>query len=175
MDRDQTSMSMVNPNGRKATLLLVEDDPGHAELIRRALETHRPTACVEHVADGEVALDYLFRRGDYASLSVSPRPSVILLDLRLPKIDGLDVLKEIKASEDLRVIPVVILSTSDARRDLAAAYACHANSYLVKPVAFEQFLELMQDVVAYWLGWNTPVHGDTDASRPYVRSTASIR
>jgi len=104
--------------------------------------------------EGEAALDYLFRRAKYAEPDTSPRPHVILLDLRLPKIDGLGVLKEIKAAKELCRIPVVVVTTSEAERDLVQAYDGHANSYLVKPVSFSKFTQLMTDLGFYWLGWN---------------------
>ena len=107
------------------------------------------------MADGEAALDYLFRRGQYADPEQSPRPHVILLDLRLPKIDGLEVLEQIKKAEELRRIPVVILTTSKEEADVARAYDHYVNSYLVKPVDFTEFTKLMETLGCYWLGWNT--------------------
>ncbi len=136
------------------TILLIEDNLDHVELIKRGLQNHQIPNMIHHVADGEAALDYLFQRGEYADPAKSPRPHVILLDLRLPKIDGLQVLKEIKDDADLQHIPVVILSTSEAEKDLAQAYGRHANSYLVKPVDFEKFTQLMNDLGFYWLSWN---------------------
>ncbi len=136
------------------TILLVEDNPDHAELVRRSLEGHRITNRIHHVADGEAALDYLFRQGIYADPAKSPRPQLILLDLRLPRIDGFEVLEKTKASEATRDIPVVILTTSEAQIDVARAYAHHANSYLVKPVDFDRFTEMMNLLGMYWLGWN---------------------
>ncbi|MFQ6041307.1 MAG: response regulator [Candidatus Poribacteria bacterium] len=140
--------------GEPLVILLVEDNLGHAELVIRSFQEHRVANKIHHVLDGEVALDYLFRRGDYADPENSPRPHLILLDLRLPRIDGLEVLKEIKVDEKLRCIPVVILTTSEAESDLARAYDNHANSYLVKPVDFDKFTQLMQDLGFYWLCWN---------------------
>jgi CheY-like chemotaxis protein len=135
-------------------ILLVEDNPDHAELILRSFEEHQAASQIYHVADGEMALDYLFRRGEYTNPAHSPRPHLILLDLRLPKIDGLEVLREIKHNHELRGIPVVILSTSEADADLAKAAEYFANSYLVKPVDFNKFTRLMTDLDTYWLGWN---------------------
>lgn len=135
-------------------VLLVEDNPDHTEMIKRCFEEHKLPNRIHHVVDGETALDFVFRRGDYADPKKSPRPHVILLDLRLPKIDGLDVLKQIKASEELKVIPVVILTTSDADKDVANSYKNHANSYLVKPIDFDSFNQLINDLGFYWLGWN---------------------
>ncbi len=140
--------------GEPLVILLVEDNHDHAELIVRSFQDHRVTNKIYHVVDGEVALDYLFRRGQYTDPEKSPQPHVILLDLRLPKIDGLEVLKNIKADDELRCIPVIILTTSEAESDLARAYEHHANSYLVKPVDFGKFVQLMDNMGFYWLGWN---------------------
>ncbi|MBE7471688.1 MAG: response regulator [Anaerolineae bacterium] len=128
-------------------ILLVEDNPDHAELVRRSFQNHELANQIYHVADGEAALDYLLQQN-------FPRPHLILLDLRLPKIDGLEVLRQIKTNEELRRIPVVILTTSKAQGDLAGAYNNHVNSYLVKPVSFDKFTRLMDDLSHYWLGWN---------------------
>ena len=140
--------------GGPLTVLLVEDNEDHTELILRSLRDHRVANKIFHVADGEEALNYLFRRGDYTDPATSPRPHVVLLDLRLPKIDGLEVLKEIRTSEELSRTPVVILTTSRAEQDVARAYKYRANSYLVKPVDFDSFTRLMDDLGFYWLGWN---------------------
>ncbi len=141
-------------NGEPLVILLVEDNLDHTELIVRSFHDHRVVNQIYHVVDGEAALDYLFRRGEYVDPESSPQPHVILLDLRLPRIDGLEVLQEIKADEELRRIPVVVLTTSEAENDLAQAYEYHANSYLVKPVDFGKFTQLMDDLGFYWLGWN---------------------
>ncbi|MBC8553564.1 MAG: response regulator [Candidatus Brocadiales bacterium] len=141
-------------NGEPVTVLLVEDNIAHAELVIRSFEDHRIANKIYHVSDGEEALDYLFRRGDYAEPAKSPRPHVIFLDLRLPKIDGLEVLKEIKSTREVEKIPTVIFTTSSAEMDVAKAYEYHANSYLVKPVNFEKFNQLMDDIGFYWLAWN---------------------
>ena len=140
--------------GEPLVILLVEDNPDHTELILRSFQDYRVVNQIYHIPDGEAALDYLFRRGEYADPQKSPRPHVILLDLRLPKVDGMEVLKEIKAGEELRRIPVVILTTSEAERDIARAYDNHANSYLVKPIGFGKFTQLMDDLGFYWLCWN---------------------
>ncbi len=141
-------------NGEPLTILLVEDNPDHAELVMRNLEDSLVANRIIHVEDGEAALEYLFGRGDYADRDRFPRPDLALLDLRLPKIDGLEVLKEVKADPGLRPIPMVILTTSDAERDLAMAYEYHANSYVTKPVDFSQFNQLLHDLGFYWLAWN---------------------
>ena len=140
-------------------VLLVEDDPDHADLVTFSLTDSQPKAkVVHHVSDGDAALDYLFRRGDFANPHQSPRPHLILLDLRLPKVEGLTVLKELKTSADdeLRRIPVVVLTSSEADSDTAAAYDFRANSYVVKPVDYEKFHQLMADLGYYWLVWNRP-------------------
>lgn len=149
---------MEDPNrieGEPLNILLVEDNPAHAELVMRSFEDYMVANQITHVLDGEQALDYLFKRGEYASDDAkSPRPHVVLLDLRLPKVDGLEVLKQIKTDKNLHTIPVVILTTSDAEKDVAEAYDYNANSYLVKPVNFQKFSELMNALGFYWLGWN---------------------
>lgn len=135
-------------------ILFVEDNPDHAELVMRSFEDHKIPNRIHHLSDGEAALDYLFRRGAYSDPAASPRPHVMLLDLRLPKVDGLEVLKEIRKSKMLEKIPVVILSTSQAETDVKTAYEFYANSYLVKPLDFEDFSTMMDDLGLYWLSWN---------------------
>ena len=141
--------------GEPILVMLVEDNPDHAELVMRALADHRVANRIQHLLDGQSALDYLFRRSEYVDPEKSPRPHVILLDLRLPRVDGLEVLKQIKESDALRLIPIVVLTTSEAERDVVRAYTHHANSYLVKPVGYDEFNKMMEDLGFYWLGWNT--------------------
>ena len=136
------------------TILLVEDNLPHAELVKRTLESHQIAHRLYHVGDGEAALAYLFRQGAYADPATSPRPHVVLLDLRLPKLSGLEVLQAIRASSALHTLPVVVLTTSTAERDVVCAYEHHVNSYLIKPVDFAQFSQLMHDLGLYWLTWN---------------------
>ena len=143
--------------GEPLLILFIEDDLDHAELVVRNVEANHLGNQVVHLTDGAAALDYLFRRGAYADPAASPAPHLILLDLRLPKIDGLEVLKQIKEAEQLRRIPVVILTTSQAESDIVQAYDRHANSYLVKPVDFAKFVQLVRDMKFYWLAWNRPV------------------
>ena len=140
--------------GEPIVILLAEDDPAHAEIIRRTMKISRIVNRMEHVSDGQQALDYLYRREQYADPVTSPRPGLILLDLRMPRIDGLDVLRQVKSDPDLARIPTVILTTSAAENDMARAYDQHANSYLVKPVDFEKFTNMMETVGYYWLMWN---------------------
>ena len=142
-------------NGEPILVMLIEDNADHAELIIRTLEEHKIANQVRHFFDGQTALDYLFQRGEFSDPAKNVRPQVILLDLRLPRVDGIDVLKAIKTDENLKCIPVVILTTSEAEKDVAKAYSHHANSYLVKPVGFEEFNQLMENLGFYWLSWNT--------------------
>lgn len=141
--------------GEPILVMLVEDNVDHAELVIRTLEEHRIANRVRHFLDGQSALDYLFQRGEFANRTDNVRPHVILLDLRLPRVDGIDVLKAIKENDHLKTIPVVVLTTSEAEKDVAKAYYNHANSYLVKPVGFDEFKRLMDDLGFYWLSWNT--------------------
>ncbi len=141
-------------NGEALTILLVEDNLDHAELVMRNMEDSLVANTIIHVEDGEAALDYLFGRHKYADRTQFPMPHLMLLDLRLPKIDGLEVLKEVKSDPILRALPVVILTSSDAERDLVKAHEYHANSYITKPVDFNQFSNLLKDLGFYWLAWN---------------------
>ena len=141
-------------NGEALTILLVEDNLDHAELVMRNMEDFKVANIINHVEDGEAALDYLYGRGKFADRKQFPLPHLMLLDLRLPKIDGLEVLKEVKNDPFLRALPVVILTTSDAERDQVIAYEYHANSYITKPVDFSQFSRLLKDLGFYWLAWN---------------------
>jgi CheY-like chemotaxis protein len=141
--------------GEPVLVMLVEDNIDHAELVIRTLEDHRIANKIIHFMDGQLALDYLFRRNGYQDPISSPRPHMILLDLRLPRVDGLEVLRIVKEQDDLKIIPVIILTTSEADKDMLHAYDLHVNSYLVKPVGFEDFSKLMNDLGFYWLGWNS--------------------
>ena len=133
-------------------ILLVEDDPDHAELVRRGLESYGSRIVLTHVEDGEAALDYL---REHAPRESAGRPHLILLDLRLPRVDGLEVLREIKGGPDLSDIPCVVLTTSHAEGDMVKAYQLHANSYLVKPGEYDRFVDLIAGVERYWLEQNT--------------------
>lgn len=144
--------------GQPVTILLVEDDPAHAEIVRRNLGTSRIANHLFHVPDGQEALDYLYNENHYEDSQKYPRPGLILLDLRLPKVDGLEVLARIKGDEKLATIPTVILTTSAAETDIAKAYQSHANSYLVKPIDFSKFVDLLDTFGFYWLLWNELPH-----------------
>ncbi len=140
-------------------ILLVEDNDDHAELVVRSLEEQSPAPSIRRVRDGEAALDYLHRRGAFREPNDAPRPDLVFLDLGLPRVDGLEVLRQIKEEPLLRELPVVVLTSSDADADLARAYGSHANAYLVKPVDFSSIQVMMQDVGAFWLRWNRRVQG----------------
>ena len=140
---------MKTKQGEAISILLVEDNEDHAHLVMRKLRSFQVANKISHVEDGESALLFLEKAKKENNL-----PNIILLDLRLPKIDGLEVLKQVKTNPDCMNIPVVILTTSDAETDIAKAYHLHANSYLVKPVNFENFTELMEVLGFYWICWN---------------------
>ncbi len=144
--------------GEPILVMLVEDNLDHAELVIRTLEDHRIANRIRHFVDGQSALDYLMRQGQYADPESSPRPHVILLDLRLPRVDGLEVLQTIKQDSELKSIPVVVLTTSEAEKDVVRAYDNYVNSYLVKPLGYDEFRKLMEDLGFYWLSWNTHPH-----------------
>ena len=139
------------------TLLLVEDNPSDEELTLRALRKSGIANDVAVARDGAEALDYLFARGTHADRARAELPQVVLLDLNLPKIGGLDVLRAIRADERTRHLPVVILTSSHEDRDLVAGYASGANSYVVKPVDFTQFSEAVRQLGLYWLVLNKRV------------------
>lgn len=131
-------------------ILLVEDNPNDAELALRALKKHNLANRVEWVKDGEAALDFLFHRGAYEN-SVTGLPRVVLLDLRLPKIDGTEVLKQIRAHPDTHGLPVVVLTSSKEERDVVATYNLGVNSFVAKPVAFDEFSRVVADLGMYWV------------------------
>jgi two-component system, response regulator len=132
-------------------ILLVEDNPHDADLTIRSLKKHNLGNRLVHVEDGVAALDFVFGRGKYATETAVQRPKVILLDIKLPKLDGLDVLKEIKSHPETQAIPVVMLTSSREDPDIQRAYHHGANSYVVKPVDFESFREAVSTLGMYWL------------------------
>jgi CheY-like chemotaxis protein len=140
--------------GKPVTILLVEDDPAHAEIVRRSLSDSRIANRVVHVNDGQAAMDYLFHEGEYSDPVGHPIPSLILLDLRLPRVDGMEVLHRIKNDETLRHIPTVVLTTSAAEADMVRAYDGGAGSYLIKPMNLAKLMKLMEVFGFYWLIWN---------------------
>ena len=137
-------------------ILLVEDNPNDEELTLRALKKHNITNRVHVVKDGAEALEYIFATGAYADRDINHHPKVILLDLKLPKVDGLEVLRQIKSNERTKVIPVVVLTSSKEERDLVESYKLGANSYITKPVDFESFVKAVSELGLYWLLLNQP-------------------
>jgi two-component system, response regulator len=132
-------------------ILLIEDNPQDAELTIRALKKNNMANNIHHVKDGAEALDFIFGSGAYASRKVENGPKVVLLDLKLPKVDGLEVLKKMKSDERTQMIPVVALTSSKEDRDVLASYKLGINSYIVKPVQFEKFTESVKQLGLYWL------------------------
>jgi CheY-like chemotaxis protein len=141
---------------RPVTILIVEDNDDHMFLVKRALRDSGLANDIRSVTTGEDALDYLFRRGQYQDPAASPRPGLILLDLKLPGIDGIEVLKTIKEHAQLRLIPVVMLTTSASDSEVLASYGCGVNSYIQKPVDFAKFADTVKGLQMYWLLLNTP-------------------
>lgn len=138
-------------NDQIVELLLVEDNPHDAELALRALNRHNLANSIVHVTDGAEALDFLYARNAHAGRNKKNQPKVILLDLKLPRVDGLEVLRTMKGDPALRPIPVVVLTTSREESDLLTSYQLGVNSYIVKPVDFPQFVEAIRQLGFYWL------------------------
>lgn len=137
-------------------ILLVEDNPRDVDLTLRAMKKRNLANKVQVARDGVEALDYLFGEGQFAGRDIKQRPRVILLDLKLPKVDGLEVLRRIKGDERTRTIPVVVLTSSREDRDLMESYQLGVNSYITKPVDFDKFLDCVQKLGMYWLLLNQP-------------------
>lgn len=137
-------------------ILLVEDNPHDAELTLRALRKRHLANHLIHVVDGQEALDFLFGAGAYAGRNVNQLPRVVLLDLKLPKLSGIEVLRQVRLDTRTRLVPVVMLTSSHEDRDVIEAYRLGANSYIVKPVDFENFSEAVSNLGLYWLLLNEP-------------------
>lgn len=147
----------------KRSILLIEDNPDDEALTLRALQKNNILNKVVVVRDGAEALDYLFCRGTYAQRDPLDLPELVLLDLKLPKVDGLEVLKQLRAAQETRRLPVVILTSSNEQRDIVAGYDLGANSYIRKPVDFTQFTEAVRQLGVYWLVLNVPPHAPQGA------------
>jgi two-component system response regulator len=141
---------------RSKKILLVEDNPSDVKLTKRALEQNQITNEMIVAEDGQEALDYLFATGQYAGREIRDLPAVVLLDLKLPKVEGLEVLQRIRANEITRLMPVVILTSSDQEADMISSYNLGANSYIRKPVDFKQFTDAVRTLGMYWLLLNEP-------------------
>lgn len=142
---------MANSDLEKKTILLVEDNPDDVELTLLGLKKNNVVNDIVVAVDGAEALDYLFCTGKYAERDASVMPVLILLDLKLPKIDGHEVLKRLRSDDRTKIIPVVVLTTSDEEADMVQSYNCGANSYIRKPVDFIRFSEAIQQLKVYWL------------------------
>ena len=150
---------MKDRHGRSITILMADDDPDDCMLAKEALEENRLANGLRFVGDGEELMEYLYRRDKYKEPAAAPRPGMILLDLNMPRKDGREALKEIKADPNLRHIPVVILTTSKAEEDILRTYDLGASSFITKPVTFESLVEVMKALAKYWfeiveLPWN---------------------
>jgi CheY-like chemotaxis protein len=144
-------------------ILLVEDDPKDVELTLTALEEYKLANEVVVARDGEEALDYLYRRGNFTTRSTD-NPAVLLLDLKLPKVDGLEVLQQIKADAKLKLIPVVVLTSSHEERDMVTSYKLGVNAYVVKPVDFHEFVNAVKELGIFWALVNEPPPGSVKKS-----------
>ncbi len=146
-------------NNQESEIILAEDNMDDAEMTIRALRQVNLADKLVHLEDGQEILDYLFGEGQYAGRNISNKPKVILLDIKMPKVDGIEVLKQLKANENTKKIPVVIMTSSNEERDMIAAYSLGVNSYIVKPMDFAGFFKAVSELGLYWLITNkTPAN-----------------
>lgn len=138
-------------NDKAVEVILIEDNPHDAELALRALKKHGLANKVQLLQDGAEALDFVFGAGAFAGREINHRPKLILLDLKLPKVDGLEILRRIKADDRTRTIPVVVMTSSQEEKDIVESYKLGVNSYIVKPVDFDKFVNSVADLGLYWL------------------------
>ncbi len=139
---------------RTIDILLVEDNPNDAELTLLALNSNNLANNIQVIRDGEEALDFLFRRGEFAGRERFDLPRLILLDLKLPKVSGIEVLEQIKSDDLFKLVPVVVLTTSKEERDIVQSYHLGVNSYIVKPVDYQIFIKIITEISQYWLSVN---------------------
>ena len=132
-------------------ILLVEDNPEDAEMTLRVMRKRNLANHLHWVKDGAEALDYLFRRGAYAGRDPARPPRLVLLDIKMPKVDGIEVLRQVKGSPELKTVPVVVMTSSNEERDVVESYRLGVNSYIVKPVAFDAFIEMVAKIDLYWV------------------------
>jgi two-component system response regulator len=151
-------------NNEHSNILIVEDNPNEVLLTIRSLKKHNLANNIVNVSDGQAALDYLFGEGGHQGRNVMEQPRVVLLDLKLPKLDGLQVLARIRADQRTKLLPVVILTSSQEESDLVQSYNLGANSYIVKPVEFENFAKSIYEIGLYWLLLNKPAPVRTSTS-----------
>jgi two-component system response regulator len=152
-------------------LLLAEDDKVVAELIQHALVEHDPTLRIVHVRDGVEALDFLYARERYDHRDPAP-PSVVLLDVKMPRLDGLEVLRQVKSDERLKTTPIVMLTSSQDERDIRESYALGANAYVVKPVEFRRFAAILRHLEVFWMKINQPPQLDLAVGETPDRATS---
>ncbi len=146
-------------DNNKVEILLVEDNPHDAEMTIRALKKSNLANRLIHVKDGAEALDFIFARGAFAERQMENRPKVILLDIKMPKVDGIEVLRQIKSNADTRIIPVVIMTSSQEEQDVITSYNLGVNSYVVKPVDFEGFAKAVSEL-GFYCAYHQPVRTD---------------
>ncbi|MCA1796733.1 MAG: response regulator [Geobacteraceae bacterium] len=138
-------------NEKTRVILHAEDEPAHAAIVRIALQRNVGDVHLRQVGDGKAALDYLYRRGSYEDPAISPRPDLIILDLRMPHVSGLEVLAIVKKDPELQKIPIVVLTTSDVEEDRLEARTCGVDGYLIKPVDFDKFVHMIGELCVTWL------------------------
>lgn len=167
---------MTAGSDQAVEILLVEDNPNDVQLTLHALNRSRLTNRIQVVRDGAEALEFLFATGAYAHREGSDSPKVVLLDLKLPRVDGMEVLREIRADPRTKTIPVVVLTSSREERDIAQTYGLGANSYIVKPVDFEQFTEAVRQLGLYWVLLNQrPPATDLESFRAGTSGRDGVR
>ncbi len=147
-------MASLTIEAETLDILLIEDDENDVQFLKRALRSRDIKNRIRSVADGEEALDYIFHRGQYSDVNLYPMPGLVLLDLNIPKLDGVDILRIVKKDSRLKTIPIIVLSTSSQKEDIRNCYKVGVNSYVVKPTDFGEFKRVIGDLANYWLSMN---------------------